>query len=248
MFVLVKFKTIVHISPSELQKNINELVLNKLKTKIEGKCIKQGYIKKNSISIVKRSGGEVIKQHFNGNLCFNIVCNAEVCNPAVGTVLRCKVVAINHTAVKADYIYNGDVIIQFLIPKITAGIVSEIDLDGLKIGDDVNVEVYGGKKFKLNDTSINIIGRILKDKNTNADIATEQQDYIEEEDEPREDDPDNYSNDDDNPEDEEKEQSDEESEQDSDVDDDVDDIDDIADDIYDDNIGSDDFDNDNDFE
>lgn len=248
MFVLVKFKTVVHIAPSELQKNINELVLNKLKVKIEGKCIKQGYIKKGSVSIVKRSGGEVIKQHFNGNLCFNIICNAEVCNPAVGTVLRSKIVAINHTAVKADYIYNGDVIIQFLIPKITAGIVSEVDLDTLKIGDDVNVEVYGGKKFKLNDTSINIIGRILKDKK-DGEIISEHQDYIEEDEEVREDDEEHYSDNEDNKEeneDEEKEESeedDDESEQDSDIED----VDDITNDVYED-VGSDDFGDDNDFE
>lgn len=182
MFVLVKFKTIVHISPSDLQRNINELVLSKLKDKIEGKCIKHGYVKKGSVSIIKRSGGEIIKQHFNGQLCYNIVCNAEICNPSIGTVLRSRIVAINHTAAKAEYAYNGDVIIEFLIPRITAGIVSEIDIDTLKVGDMVNVEVYGGKKYKLNDTCINIIGKIIKDdKEINQDFVDEKDEYTEEE-------------------------------------------------------------------
>lgn len=182
MFVLVKFKTIVQIYPSELQKNINELVLSKLKNKIEGKCMKHGYVKKGSVSIIKRSGGEIIKQHFNGQMCFNIVCNAEICNPSIGTVLKSRIVAINHTAAKAEYVFNGDVIIEFLIPRITAGIVSEIDIDTLKVGDIVNVEVFGGKKYKLNDTCINIIGRIInEDKNTTDDTFSHKDEYTEEE-------------------------------------------------------------------
>ncbi|EKX31847.1 hypothetical protein GUITHDRAFT_121964 [Guillardia theta CCMP2712] len=132
------------------------------KDKIEGKCMKHGYVKKGSVSIIKRSG--------------------EICNPSIGTVLRSRIVAINHTAAKAEYTYNGDVIIEFLIPRITAGIVSEIDIDTLKVGDMVNVEVYGGKKYKLNDTCINIIGKIIKDdKEINQDFVCEKDEYTEEE-------------------------------------------------------------------
>ena len=59
--------------------------------------------------------------------------------------------------------YNNEAILEVIIPKISAGIKSDIDLTKLNIGDEVYVEIYG-KKFILYDKFISIIGKAI-DKN-----------------------------------------------------------------------------------
>ena len=54
-------------------------------------------------------------------------------------------------------------ILEVIIPKITSGILSDVNIDNINIGDEVNVIVCG-KKFTLYDKMISIIGRIIKDK------------------------------------------------------------------------------------
>ena len=52
---------------------------------------------------------------------------------------------------------------QIIIPKISAGIQSEINIDTISIGDEVKIEVCG-KKYQLFDKHISIIGRAIKNK------------------------------------------------------------------------------------
>lgn len=172
IFHPMNIKTNIQIFPQELTKNISDVVFNKLKTKYEGKCSNYGYIRNNSIKVIKRSCGEFIKEHFNSALSFKVVFSCEICNPLNNDVFNCKVVAINNMGIKANYIDKDDVILDILIPKITAGIVSEIDLDTINEGDNIDIMICG-KRFNLNDTKIEIIGRAIKnitDVKNNTDI------------------------------------------------------------------------------
>ena len=63
----------------------------------------------------------------------------------------------------AEGFYEDIPILEIIIPKISAGIRSEIDIETINIGDDINIEVCG-KKFMLFDKHISIIGKALKDK------------------------------------------------------------------------------------
>ena len=153
---------------------------------MEGSCTKYGYIKKNSLKIVKRSIGNVIKQHFNGNILFDLQCIAEICNPINGTIVKCKIKNKNSMGLLAQGYYDDEPILEIIIPKISAGIMSEINLDILNIGEEILVEVCG-KKFNLYDKSISIIAKAIKDKKINTiknsiDLDEDEKDDDEEQD------------------------------------------------------------------
>jgi hypothetical protein len=163
LFIPIKFRTTVILTPSDITKDFENTILNKLKNNYENICSKYGYIKKDTIKIIKRSVGQLKKEHFNANVYFDVVCIAEICNPAQGSIIKCKVKAKNSLGVLAEGYYDSIPILQIIIPKISAGIQSEINIDTISIGDEVKIEVCG-KKYQLFDKHISIIGRAIKNK------------------------------------------------------------------------------------
>lgn len=161
LFTPIKFTTNIYLKPNEIKSNFDDIFLNKLKKKLEGLCTKHGYIKKNSIKILKRSCGSLIKQHFNGSILYELQCIAEICNPVKGTVTKCVVKNKNSMGILAQGFYDNEPILEIIIPKISAGIKSEIDLNLVNIGDEINIEVCG-KKYILYDKYISIIGKVIK--------------------------------------------------------------------------------------
>ncbi len=175
MFMPIKFNTTVQLQPKELTNKYEDIILNKLKSNLENVCSKHGYIKKNSIKIVKRSAGYFKEQHFNGNIAFDLNCIAEICNPAQDSVIKCKVKAKNNLGLLAEGIYEDTSILEVIIPKISSGIQSEINIDNVNIGDEVKVQVCG-KKFTLYDSKISIVGKVIKDKDENIVVIQENED------------------------------------------------------------------------
>jgi DNA-directed RNA polymerase subunit E'/Rpb7 len=163
LFIPIKFRTTIILTPSEINKDYETTILTKLKNNYESICSKYGYIKKDTIKIIKRSVGQLKKEHFNSNCYFDVICIAEICNPAQGSIIKCKVKAKNSLGVLAEGYYDNIPILQIIIPKISAGIQSEINIDTINIGDEIKIEVCG-KKYQLFDKHISIIGRAIKSK------------------------------------------------------------------------------------
>tara|TARA_B100000795_G_C22741756_1_gene415659 strand:- start:201 stop:980 length:780 start_codon:yes stop_codon:yes gene_type:complete len=166
LFIPIKFNTTITLLPKELSDDFENTFLKKVKNNLEGMCSKHGYIKKGSIKIIKRSIGQFKKQHFNGNIIYDLNCLAEICNPAQGSIIKCKIKNKNTMGLLAEGLYDGIPILEIIIPKISAGIISEINIDEVNIGDYINIEVCG-KKFMLYDKNISIIGRAIKNKEEN---------------------------------------------------------------------------------
>jgi DNA-directed RNA polymerase subunit E'/Rpb7 len=169
MFLPIKFNTTIILTPNELNKTFENIILTKIKTTLENSCSKHGYIKRDSIKIIKRSPGYIKESHFNGNIAYDLNCIAEICNPAQDSIVKCIVKAKNNLGLLAIGKYEDMAILEVIIPKITSGIHSEVNIDNINIGDEINVIVCG-KKFTLYDKMISIIGRIIKDK-YNDDIS-----------------------------------------------------------------------------
>jgi DNA-directed RNA polymerase subunit E'/Rpb7 len=163
MFMPIKFNTTIILTPNELNKNFESTILTKIKATLENSCSKHGYIKKDSIKIIKRTPGYIKESHFNGNIAYDLNCIAEICNPAQDSVVKCIVKAKNNLGLLAIGKYEEMAILEVIIPKISSGILSDVNIDNINIGDEINVIVCG-KKFTLYDKMISIIGRIIKDK------------------------------------------------------------------------------------
>jgi len=174
MFMPIKFNTTIILTPSELNKNFETTIITKIKATLENSCSKHGYIKRDSIKIIKRSPGYIKEAHFNGNIAYDLNCIAEICNPAQDSIIKCVVKAKNNLGLLAIGKYEEMAILEVIIPKITSGILSDVNIDNINIGDEVNVIVCG-KKFTLYDKMISIIGRIIKDK-VSDDISVIEED------------------------------------------------------------------------
>ena len=237
LFTPIKFTTNIYIKPSDITKDYDQLFIKKLKNDLEGICTKHGYIKKDSIKIIKRSIGTIIRQHFNGNMLYELNCTADICNPVIGSVTKCKVKNKNTMGLLAQGFYNNDAVLEIIIPKISAGIKSEVDLEKINIGDEILIEVCG-KKFVLYDKYISIIGKVIKSKEENIQnkLLEEEDDGDGEEDEVEddddidsnivEDDGDGEEDEEDDDDDEEEDDDDDDKKSDEDEEEDLDDLDD----------------------
>jgi DNA-directed RNA polymerase subunit E'/Rpb7 len=172
LFLPIKFKSIVQLSSEELDSNYQERIVDKLKEKYEGKCSKFGFIKPDTLQIFKRSYGNFIKEHFNGFIKYEIICKAEVCNPIQGSIIQAVIRNKNQMGILAESSIelndNKIPILDIIIPIRSVGIISEVNLDNLQIGNVIKIEVVG-KKYQLNDKKISIIGRVIS-----SDITEEE--------------------------------------------------------------------------
>ena len=146
----------VKLPAGKINKNYKETIFNELKAKVEGKCTKHGFIKADSIDIQQIQHGTVEMASLNGNIVFDVKFYCDVCNPAPGSVVKCRVCNINKFGILAEV----KPVLEIIIAKNSVNIKSDLDLESVQIGDDILVEVVG-KKYEIGDTRILIIGRIV---------------------------------------------------------------------------------------
>ena len=128
--------------------NLDNLILEKLKEEVGDKCIKHGYIKKDTIKINKRSIGKLNSSRLNGSLNYEVFYNAEVCNPTNGQIIKCKIKNKNKMGLLAE-------------AKPVLIVISDIkENSDLDIDDVINVKLLGSR-FDLFDTQITAIGQLI---------------------------------------------------------------------------------------
>lgn len=149
------------LAANEVTKEFREVLLGKLRARMEGRCSKHGYVKSGSIEIAKVAPGILRMISLNGDVIYTVQFRAEICNPTIGSILRCRVKNTNKFGVLAVSMGDADTdgIVEVIVSK-QGTFSSDIDLNALKIGDVVNVELLG-KKFEINDRKITGIGRIV---------------------------------------------------------------------------------------
>ena len=161
------------VPPRFLNNKINDFIQNELVNKIEEKCIDEGYIKKDSIKIMKKSIGQLKGSQFNGYITYNVLYKAFVCHPKNGDIIKCKVKFINKLGILGN---NGPltIIIGRQFHK------NQDEIDRIKQGEKIDVEVIASK-FSLNDKEIKIISKLKLDNETtdqfiDTDMLDEQSD------------------------------------------------------------------------
>lgn len=170
IFVRVLLNEKIKLEPSFINKGFRDELVRRLKKKVEGVCSRHGYIKRGSIEIYKIAPGVVDVTSLNGYLIFNIHFYADICNPTLGCVVKCKVSNINKFGILAESGYHDDEkneymnVLEMFIAKNSVNIASDVDLESIQIGQELFVEILG-KKYELNDKKVTTIGRVVVDKN-----------------------------------------------------------------------------------
>lgn len=183
LFVPIKFKTHVQLFPVEMDATFQERLLNKIREEYEGICSRFGYIKPNSIEIIKRSCACLQKAYFNGSIRFDVLCRGEVCNPVQGSIVEAIVKNKNQLGILAEsYVELEDQklpILDIIVPIKSAGILSDINLDQLQLGETIHIEVMG-KKYQMKDRKISIIGRAVQPVKEAIEVVATEDEEVEE--------------------------------------------------------------------
>jgi DNA-directed RNA polymerase subunit E'/Rpb7 len=157
------YKTIVkedyiYLKPTDLNFKIDNIILSKLKRKIEGKCIKEGYIIPDSVIIQSRTLGMINNASFDGMTTYKVTFTCNICNPINGQIIRCKVGNIDKSQVIC-YI-DEEEISPIEIYLFKQHHVGNEEYASLKNGDIVSVKI-GGSKWEFESTQIISIAQLI---------------------------------------------------------------------------------------
>jgi len=152
----------VNIPFKKASKNIEKLLKREIQRDIEGKCIKCGYIKRDSIVIVSYSSGMITSD----SLQYEVVFESLVCRPAEGMVISCKVENITKAGIRATLDDKESPLIIFIARDHH---YNNKTFSKTKEGDKIKVLVVG-QRYELNDTYISVIAELKKTKKTKKQL------------------------------------------------------------------------------
>lgn len=141
----------VHVDSKYIQKNIQASLLSSLRMKFESHCIPEGYIQKNSITIVDYPLGRV--NYIKGGVDYQVKFQADVCMPHAGQRFKAPVQLRSKIGIHAE-----TPPIKVLIPRDIH--IGNAEFDSIKEGDEIEFEVLG-TQFKQNDKEIIVVGKLL---------------------------------------------------------------------------------------
>lgn len=137
--------------------DLDSILLEQLKDKLEGICIKPGYIKPGSIVVLSRTNGIMNVGEFNGNIRFIMKYTAEVCNPSINEVIECTVGDINKAAINA-YVGDDEAKTPLNIFMARQHHIGNTEFFALNRGDRVKMKILG-KTYNYRDSNILVFGQ-----------------------------------------------------------------------------------------
>ena len=142
---------------SQVDSNLENIIKENIKMKIEGKCIIHGYVKTDSIKIIQYSCGEL----FSDYILFDVIIECLISQPFESMILKCKVISITKVGLKC-HIEDEDSKNPYLIFVARDHNYSNENFSKISINDYINVRVIG-HRFELNDTFISVIAELVEE-------------------------------------------------------------------------------------
>lgn len=138
-------------SPSE----IAALLTQAVRGLVEGKCVKEGFVRRQSVTLVSHSVGML---HRGTNVQFTVTFTCDVCSPVRGQVLTCKVVSITKAGIRGE--------VQDADNPLTVHLIREVHpkkewpwFQSIQLQDMVSVEVVG-VRYEVDDRTIAVLGKL----------------------------------------------------------------------------------------
>lgn len=141
----------VHIDSKFLQNNMQASILAQLKMNYEGMCSAEGFIERNSITLLDRSLGRT--NYTKGGSDYDVKFQADVCLPHPGQKLKARVTVRSKVGIHAE-----TPPIKVLIPRDLY--LGNDEFASVEIGQDIEFEVVGCQ-FKQKDSEIIVVGKLL---------------------------------------------------------------------------------------
>jgi DNA-directed RNA polymerase subunit E'/Rpb7 len=153
----------VHIHSKFLQRNMQASILAQLKMNYEGHCSAEGYIERNSITLLESSLGRT--NYIHGGVDYDVRFQADICLPHPGQRFKAMVKLRSKVGIHAE-----TPPIKVLIPRDLH--MGNEDFDKAEIDTEIEFEVVGSQ-FKQKDTDIIIVGKLLSLKEPEVVMTTE---------------------------------------------------------------------------
>lgn len=180
------FEERIPLTPKDLNRladiAVEDILIEKLRTKIEGRCSKHGYVVPGSLEVLSRSMGHVETGRFTGDVVYQVQSQGGVINPSDGTILQGEIIKKNKMGLYVEY---KDAI-RVLLPR-DLHIANE-EFENLQIGAIIELEIKKSR-FQVNDPYILCVGiyrNIVTEKAKEQSQEVQQQPPIEEEDDAEE--------------------------------------------------------------
>jgi DNA-directed RNA polymerase subunit E'/Rpb7 len=141
----------VHIHSKFLQRNMEASILAQLKMSYEGHCSAEGYIERNSITLMEYSLGRT--NYIRGGVDYDVRFQADVCLPHPGQRFKAVVKIRSKIGIHAE-----TPPIKILIPRDLH--MGNEDFNNAAIDSEIEFEVVGSQ-FKQKDVDIIIVGKLL---------------------------------------------------------------------------------------
>ena len=142
---------------------VNSDLFNTLEVKLkqfnEGKCIKDGYVKNNSVKLLTYSGGEL----FSNKLVFECVFECLITNPVESMMLNCVAKSITKVGVRAELVTDDNISPYIIFIARDHHYNNEI-FSQIKENDMLQVRVLG-QRYELNDKFISVIAELININN-----------------------------------------------------------------------------------
>lgn len=172
----VVFEEQVSLNPIDFANeitSINDMLLTKLKGRLENKCSRNGFVLENSLKVLSRSLGKASNGRFVGDYNFYVQLQGSVLNPPDGIVIEGEVISKNKMGLYMNY-KNA---IRVIVPRDLH--IGNEEFDSVNVGNTIKVEIKKSR-FQVNDDSILSVGLFVE---KNSDDTTEPAETESEEDE-----------------------------------------------------------------
>ena len=143
------------------------VIENIIKTKYEGKCIQEGFIKPGSSKILTYSSGELAAD----NVVFEVVFECLVCCPVEGMHISCVAKNITKAGIRAE-VESGTESSPVIIFIARDHHYKNKNFSKIKEDDNIRIRVIG-QRFELNDPNISILGELIDIETSSKKHKTE---------------------------------------------------------------------------
>jgi hypothetical protein len=151
--------------------NIEELLVEKLAARLQGKCSLHGYVVPGSLHYVSRSMGYIENGRFTGDIVYHVQAEGKVLYPPDGTILQARVEKMNQMGMFAVYEVKDESnpesdtypAIKVILPRDlhTGDDPLADEFNSVEPGDYVELEIKKSR-FQVNDEFVLCVGDFRK--------------------------------------------------------------------------------------
>lgn len=161
------FQEKVSLAPIDLRpeiSNFDDIIIEKLRKRLEGKCTKNGFVIPQSLQLLSRSMGVAEKGRATADFLYYVKAQGRVYNPPDGLIVEGIIKLKNKMGC---YVILEDAV-RIMIPRDLH--IGNEEFDELEVGDRIRIEIKKSQ-FRANATHILSIGQYLnKVGNPSAEV------------------------------------------------------------------------------